>query len=344
MSTNQIPDGIFEHSCPDPVYYYNKQEGKGYIIMTPHSDDSNECYKFDIEKNKFVHFTNYPDGLLPDCHSQAIDQDNDLLYITHGQQTPAFCTYNFKTQEWNIFCNDITSAAKYNMDANTANCPLIVLPDSKLHVFRGTRTTQHIKYNESEKKWMSVSEKGLPGVEYLDTETFVFIKGKNILMVLGGYERRKVSGNTDKIWYSEYHNSQQTNFEWKLFNLKLPKPSSSVSCAVVFDMVLVILCANQFWVLDFDECQYKWIETKIENNDCSITGLIVSTDNYLHCVNRYESTHFKIHLSEFVPRKIYQKYQLKYLNLIAGYIKKYKMNEELVMPNELISVILRFYF
>ena len=111
----------------------------------------------------------------------AIDQANDKLYITHGQVTPCFATFNFVTNEWKVFCNTKETANNYNMDRTTANRKLLVLPGSRLHLFRRSNysdTPLHIAYNRLQQNWNPISKIGLKGIEYLDTRGFIFVKLK----------------------------------------------------------------------------------------------------------------------------------------------------------------------
>ena len=74
----------FDHAQCDPIYYYSIKQEKEYIIISPHYKDKNNCYIYDIDKNKFNKLTDYPNNFSPSWHLHIIDQQKDKYYIFGG--------------------------------------------------------------------------------------------------------------------------------------------------------------------------------------------------------------------------------------------------------------------
>eukprot|EP01083_Nonionella_stella_P314281 1131636_1 len=100
--------------CPNPLYYYSKKEDKEYIILTPDIRDTNKCFKYDIVEDEWVHFATYPQGLTPQCHTSTMDEENDLLYLTHGLYD-IFATFNMNSNKWNVMSKSEQEGTKYNI-------------------------------------------------------------------------------------------------------------------------------------------------------------------------------------------------------------------------------------
>eukprot|EP01083_Nonionella_stella_P152619 489494_1 len=140
------PAPKLDTSCPKCVYYYSKQEDKEYIILTPTIDDTDKCFKYDIAKNQWIHFTTYPDGLKPECHVSTIDEENNLLYVTHGFNN-IFATLNMNTNQWNVMSTKKQEGRTYNIIDDIDNSASVMLPHSELHIFGKPGVNSiHIRY------------------------------------------------------------------------------------------------------------------------------------------------------------------------------------------------------
>ena len=78
---------------PNPVYYHSKTDNKEYIILSPHSKDYRDCFRYDISLNTWNKFTSYPENIEAQCHALAINQTKELLYLSHGH-TQMFMVYD----------------------------------------------------------------------------------------------------------------------------------------------------------------------------------------------------------------------------------------------------------
>eukprot|EP01083_Nonionella_stella_P254744 875078_1 len=123
-----------KYGCPDPIYYYSKKEDKEYIILTPHIYDTNKCFKYDIVEDEWIHFATYPQGLKPECHTSTMDEENDLLYLTHGW-SDIFATFNMNSNKWNVMSKSEQEGTKYNIIHRNLYSPSLMLPNSELHVW-----------------------------------------------------------------------------------------------------------------------------------------------------------------------------------------------------------------
>ena len=77
------------------------QKNKEYIIFAPHYQDSNYCYTYDIDENKFKKLAKYPNNFSPSHPTHIIDPDNDEYYIFSGT-TDIFGVLNLNTNKWKI--------------------------------------------------------------------------------------------------------------------------------------------------------------------------------------------------------------------------------------------------
>ena len=133
-------------------------------------------------------------------------------------------------------------------------------------------------------------------------------------MVLGGYGNGKYER---RIWYSEYHGPHQIEYEWKRFSVGLPRAGDVIGC-VVLDCLLIISISGGdcCWILDLDldSDKYKWSQPKVGNIKMNLQSIIVTNDNNLYFIDQYSSSYEQIHLFEFLPDEIYQKYHQRNLN------------------------------
>ena len=72
---------------------------------------------------------------------------------------------------------------------------------------------------------------------------------------------------------------------------------------------------TQTLILDLggnDDDEYEWIESTLEKDEHpgNNTSMVLTKDGFLHFINanKDRSTHFKVHLSTFLPLSIYKKY------------------------------------
>lgn len=335
-----IPTG-FNSRVPHSLYYYDDKNQKGYIIVTPYGKDSNKCYKFDTKEKEWINFTNYPKGFEPCCHALALNEEG-LLYFTHGHGQPVFGTFNMITKKWTIMANDSATCQTHNI-ISISNGNVCVLPNGHLYLFEGTVGGRHLLYDcSSSTKWIDANTNGINNNKYLDTNQFINIKGKHMLMVLGGYGQGQ---NRKEIWFTHYNSTSLTErFVWKRFDIDLPKTSFALSCVVAFDMVVIILIDGEMFVLDIADDQHKWVKSNVNVEFPENTkSLIVSEENELYFINVYqgEAVNSKIHLSQCLPSNIYYQYKIKYVLTVYGYCKRYVTVD--TFPDEMMQLIAKFY-
>eukprot|EP01083_Nonionella_stella_P163219 536483_1 len=304
-----------EHRYPNLVYYFCQKDEKEYVILAPFVEDSKHCYKYDIKQNKWIKFAKYP--VQAKCHSLAVDQDNDLLYISHGHNR-IFAIYNLVKNKWNTISKTTSHASTHNVQQYIANATSLVLPNHEYHLLCNILThSGHVKWNKEQNKFVSASSTGIRNNCYLFESCLVFVTGRNMLMALGGYlSDGNHKGNTDCIWYTDYVGDDPcAEYEWKEYQMKLPNKMNRISCVVAFDFILII-SSDELWILDLDESKEckQWVKPIGENSLFKYPKrckLILTKRNYLHFINCYEEKqcHCKVHLSRFIPPKIYRKYQ-----------------------------------
>eukprot|EP01084_Bolivina_argentea_P108561 194014_1 len=298
-------------SSPVCMYYYSKHDQKEYIVLTPSSEDTNKCYKYDILKNEWIHFCTYPDTIKAVCHSAAIDQETEILYIVYGHNS-IFGIYDMVNNFWTV-----QSVANCNGGA-ISNAPSIILPNSDLHIVgqpNASTTNIHVRYDSIKKQFINTSLNGIDNHSYLETDTLTLVNNNNkhMMMILGGYND---DGFTDKIWYTPYTASRQNDFIWHEFAISLPSKSSPL-CTVVFGSVIIIYynidnSSPKMAILDCSNTQqqFKWIspilDEKLITDD--VTSIVATHSNYLHFINPYKEIHYKVHLQKFIPKNIYRKY------------------------------------
>ena len=338
------------YSCPKMMYYYSKQDNKDYMILTPHSENSRKCSKYDFEKDEWIiGFTKYPQGIDPDCHSAAIDEEKDLLYISHGQVTEMFAVLDLNTNKWTIHANDQQSAELYNIDERFVNPISMILPQSQYYLFRKNCA---IRYDEGQQKFVNVyGDVSRSGAIY----GLLFVKAKNILISIGGSSVWK-HDSSDNMQYCEYKECEddQRDFEWKDFGIKLWRKGAVESCAMIFDTILIAICVeytedevhkvNQMRLLDLDNDKYEWVRTNVSDQDVlDYKSIIVDKYNYVYFGNQYQEQLCKIHASNLLPQQIYAKYKQKYLSLVVAYSRKCIGLNNCVIPQELYQLIVTFY-
>eukprot|EP01083_Nonionella_stella_P087803 244434_1 len=312
----QSPSQKLECWPPNCVYYHSRKEDKEYIILTPDIKDTDKCFKYDIANNQWIHFTEYPNGLKPRYHSLTMDEDNNILYLTHGTNS-IFATFNMITNEWNVMSKSYEEGWKYNMP-DCMHTPSVMI-NSELHIIGlPFRNTFHHRYNKSKKQFVTASTH-----HYISGHAVAYVNNKNMLMVLGGYYG---SYPTDTILFTKCSGDNNSNCVWKEFPLKLPH-GACPTCTVVFESVLIVYYKYSgdddnsdsddedkrfLWILDLNENKYQWIKPLLSETKypkfLNVTSLIATKANYLHFIDVRNGRYLKIHLSLFMPPKIYKKY------------------------------------
>ena len=284
-------------------YYHSKKNNKEYIIFAPHTNSNLPLYRYNFNTNKWDKFTKYPNQIISMCSILSIDQINHLLYISGGFR-PCLATYNFNTNKWNII-HPSTSDNNQQMEGKG-----LILPNGEYHILKQTKMkNDHIRYNPITNTFVTISETAINNHCYLDGINFIYIKSKQFLMQFGGFSDEYL----DTIWYTKYIENK-SNYKWNEFPLKLPQ-AACVKVAVAFDAVVIIFDykAKQTWILDLDCNDYQWMKSKLETNKHpkgSWTDMIITRSNEIHFIHAWkkEAMHFKIHLENFLPSNIYNKY------------------------------------
>ena len=300
---------------PHPQYYYSKQEQKGYIILAPGGKDSSQIYRYDFVANKWEAFVNYPDNAAPRCSILSIDQKNDILYLTHGLH-PLLIILDINTKKWTVHGrrNDPNYNEYRDDKMLKGDGRGVVLENGEFHLLITRKCeNEHVYYDPFKHLFKSISKSAINNHGHLGGINMVYIKGKQIMIQLGGY----LGGYTDKIWFTEKikkgkNLSDKVNYIWKEFPLTLPE-LGSVQTAVAFDMVLIAYFHEKesriLYILDFGDVDYKWIEYELET-DTNRARMVITRGNDIHFINANKlcRTHFKIHLSKVLPIRMYMKY------------------------------------
>ena len=299
-------------SCDQDVWYYAKQE---FIILLPFDRLTvHSVVKYAINRGKWRKLTTLPESINGKSSRAlvAIDNDNDLLYLFGGWYG-FFAVYNFAAKTWNVI-HEPGGCRK--MEGSGVG---LVLPNGEVQaVYLNQRKNYHVRWNEDTKKFESISKTSISNNSYLYDINFVYIASKQWLMQIGGHLGMDSDGYTDKIWFTEYV-PNKSDYTWNLFPLKLPA-KKSVKIVVAFDSVVIAMVfesdeQREIWILDLsvDEEEYEWVESELGTDEHIKGGttMILTKNGYLHFINcwRGTSTHFKIHLSAFLPTDIYEKYR-----------------------------------
>ena len=295
-----------EKSHPPYVYYYSKNDKKQYIILTPSTEDYLPLQRYDTSTDKWEAFAEYPANITLKSHTMIIDNERDLLYV-FGGYSPCFAVLNLNTNQWNVL------QASNGSYTEVIRGKGVMLPNGEIHVL-DEQNSDHIRYNKHNHKFASVSRHFIRNKCYFTDGNIQYIPNKQWLIQPGGYfDDGNTNGYTDQIWYTQY-SPNKSNYVWKEFPLKLPY-NVTIYVAVAFGAVLIILCSpgteEGTWVLDLGDNNYIWVKSKLDNSKHPrYAELIVSDSNELYFVNGWSDSHvhFKIHLKDFLPDNIYNKY------------------------------------
>ena len=316
----------------DPISYISKQDNKEYIILAYAGEEKLPIQRFDVTENKWEALSEYPEGFNPQFSIATIDEQNELLYISHGSY-PLLGIFNLKTKKWEIIhtkgdktYNEYKDPKNYKGEGRG-----VILPNQEFHLLI-TRScvNYHIAYDADDKTFKSVSKAAINDHGHLLAINMVYIKGKQILLQTGGYLR----DYRDEIWFTEWNKSNTINADhvWKKFPVKLPM-KSTVCTAVAFGMILLVTYMREYkdkdsqfaeaiYVLDLGDDRCKWIKYNIGIKAFTSRMVITRKTHEIHFISSRKDNkwHFKIHLSEVLPTEMYNKYAKVEL-LIIGYIK-----------------------
>ena len=338
-------------SCPDMMYYYSKKDRQDYIILTPHQDDSDgECYKYNFETNEWRWFTEYPNSIRPMAHSAAIDEENDILYISHGiTRYSMFATLDLNTNTWTVYANNtlFKPCKKYDISNsidNMANAMgLFLLPLRQYGVF----TKKYAScYDDKKRKFVDLYGNKRK-LQHSIEPKLIFVESQNILLAMGGFNFEITQYSDDISFYTINVNKTGS---WQPFGINLWMKGEVYACCVVFDTILIVIADNhqtsehsiRVLDLDDDEDNYKWMRPNISDEETyGICSIIVDMHNDIYFGSQRFQKLKRIHASKFLPKCLYFKVKRKYLLLIHGYVTKHK--QEIVIPLELIEIIAMFF-
>eukprot|EP01084_Bolivina_argentea_P161402 280970_1 len=254
-------------------------------------------HKYNIENDTWDEFVKYP--FSSTTHSMiAFDIDPQILYVYSSEGLEKI---NIKTNK----------SKRIENVTEIGNGARSLIFDNQLHVIGGTDNLYHLIWNNKQHKFDTGHK--FPFNTYNLQSGFVHIKSKNILLLLGGYDKHDAEYDLDSI-YS--YNIQQK--KWILLPQKLPIPLSYFGCVLSKDDKYLIIMGgtsdddfnqlNDIYVLNTNNMEFK--KSKI---DCP------EKSNY-HAINMDNKENIEL--------------------LIFGFVRSWW---NLYPPNELLMLISCFY-
>ena len=145
-------------------------------------------------------------------------------------------------------------------------------------------------------------------------------------MILGGH-------NNDIICYCDIiQNSNQTKYEWKLHELKMPHCVDDDDYDILlFDNLIFIFYFPLSWYFDIwclDVIISNKLYKSVHEIDDYITGdgrnvyIMKGNDNFIHILDFCDKQNVKICLYDLIPNDVVKLYSNYYKLLVIGYISE----------------------
>ena len=257
--------------------YWCSPSGKDYFILATGGQDALGVIAYDFSKDRWMDWCDYPDDVTPDNSIATIDHENNLLYLSHGNE-PLLAILNLVTKEWNVIVteNDDTYNPYKDLKMVKGIGRGRILPNGEFHVLVTTHKlhNQHLRYNPEFDKFEKVSQLGINNNCYLGAICLCYIIRNNYLLQFGGITNNKP---TNKIWFADLSKTSTPikrmikqeikeedndldiikqneklekwkgdNFVWKEHKLKLPFAAKSIKIAyVIYYKVIVIFMRRE---------------------------------------------------------------------------------------------------
>ena len=330
---------------PDPLYYYSKKDGKQYLVVLPHYRNSQCIHKYDVINNSWSSDISYG-RLQLSGHKAAINNWSNKLY-TLGPHS--FGIFDLEQNSWNIRYNQYdVEFKKYTVRDSVTNsvgiielicCPLSM---QQLHVFALTeQDVKHLVFDLSKEKYINcISKIGI------DIDEEVILK----IIYLEIKQKFMIFTTKANIYVSDVK-PNSTEYKWNKLDVEIPGylMSSAIKAAVpAFDDEIVFLFIKTFGEseiccidLAFNECvlyQDKKVQCRFVIHMCACLG-----DDYIYMMESYKKFHFKIKLTDILPKALKQRHHERKQLLIFGYIAQIKKSMSTDIPYDLMRLVLCFY-
>eukprot|EP01084_Bolivina_argentea_P183887 317258_1 len=354
ISLSQPPG--FPGLLPTPTYYRSTQDNKEYFIITPHYANSSWVYQYNMTSDTFVKWMKYPSLFEPNCHGSALDIPTRKLYLYCGY-SQHFGILDIEKKQWDIKWNKDCKLTKQNQAnfnipaiSKVSSCYL-PLPIDEIHLFGQNNDcgeTQHLKYDKTAQKFIALKNMLTIDVT-IQRPKMVWVKHQNMLMVFGGYN--------DKIDYLDTIyvcniDENTTEYEWKIFEKKLPSHNKNkFEVIVAFETIIIVVYfgkgmkkndRDEIWCLDL--LSNTWIKSEVKSPCSKASHLVQTPYNYLHCIRfTLSAEHYKIKLCELIPSEFYKMYSKRYLILISGYCKQHSIQYDNDIPDDIVKLLLKYY-
>eukprot|EP01084_Bolivina_argentea_P075126 136213_1 len=269
-------------------------------------------YQYNVESNKCSLIYKYNNECTPECHGQYMDPVNNLLYLFGRRNVLNAFDLKTNTMQKINNCHPFAEACT-NWPAST----YIPFPVNQAHILLDDK---HYKYDIKHKTMIQLKgNSALNGIVYAH---LLYIPIKKQLMFLGSSFDSKI------LSCDIQQNSDQTEYEWKMCKLKMPRAAEHCTYDTLlgFDNILFVFYFVEKDIYLLDLLNNKWFKSKYSlpnfgggNN----TYIFVVQNNYsAHFIYFYNKIHYKVCLFDLIPKEIVISHRKYYNGLIMGYLRE----------------------
>ena len=347
-----------------PICVYYPQKHCILLIKTYRDRDNTWIYRYDLKTNDYSPFMKY----LPDingCITATIDIEKEQLFLLEcvNVKTTVITQsmiLNLKTKQ---IVKKIDDVRQRRWRKNTYNHALylpspinkvyaispeiLVITAKKIEI----KDNKVMKYDRETNQFINMKQLPIHASKIKS----IYISSLNELLLFGiGYSQFPGYKNSiEDIWSCDFNNEN----EWKVMNWKMPRKYDWYDIVNIYDTIIIAVYSEfvEIWILDLLNEHNEWIlcdktlPSIYEGHSCMLT---INTNIHLFGITEddddegeeekllKQSKHFMISIKNVLPKGIYNKYRLRYLDLVNGYIK---YESQILVPIVLIRLVLVYY-
>ena len=244
-------------------------------------------------------------------------------------------------------------AEKYNMGyliiPRSTYALFLPSPINEIHLI--TYDWEHIKFNKKEKRFQQIGKmceekrmwRGYKANYSRYHGKLIYDPSQKILFFF--------SFETKLIYFCVIDSDEQTEFEWKLFDVYLPKEATRMGSFDVISIknnIVMIYFVNGCHHIYFVDLYHKKVfESEQTSMDYYQGGHLVQCGNMIHLLgDSWNTIHIKWCFSDIMPKQMINYYRKTvYDPLIFGFVKQFENENKLyhAVPFYITKLIISFY-
>lgn len=165
-------------SLPSNISYGNASNlnDHEFVFASERYGGNNDCpsiYKYNVHKNEWCAFIDYPKDLKMADHGMAINKISNKMYLCEKSMV----TVDLETKEFN----------EYSTNINDINQPFLVNANGTIHGIGGDVSSKHLTWNDSDHSFKEMHDfKTIDNIYEIYGASVIYVPSKQLILLIGG--------------------------------------------------------------------------------------------------------------------------------------------------------------